>query len=255
MTLDEALFRYDNFINQLKKSLEFSAKFEWNANVFQSRMLEIFGKSTQGYCGQSYPNLLESMNEKLSFLQNNAFISSLDSFDRLSNATIPSLLNKIEISYELAERISNIVSSAGRYISKDIHEEYIETVPDISDEKRKTFLTFDRAIALLGLLIALYTAIISQLPSAQPAEVSQQNERLISIEEERLELERQRTELLEDIADNLRDIIVDFNEQIEAQTEQFDIFGNQPEDVNDLDISKNQDSIADCQKDNADSEY
>ena len=130
----------------------------------------------------------------------------------------------------------------------------IETVPDISIKKRKTFLTFDRAIALLELLIALYTAIISQLPSAQPAEVSQQNERLISIEEERLELERQRTELLEDIADNLRDIIVDFNEQIEAQTEQFDIFGKQPEDVDDLDIPKNQDSKADCQKDNADTE-
>ena len=254
MTFDEALSRYDSFINQINKSLEFSLKFEHSTDIFSPRISEILEKVAQLYCDPPHLKLLENMSEKFTFLQSNAFVSALDASVHISDAVAPSLLNRIEISYELAERISNIVSNAASYIPEDIHEAYIETAPDVLGEKPNTFLTFDRAIALLGLLITLYTAIVTQLPNPQLTKISQQNEQLISIEEKRLELERNQTEMLEDIADHLRDVIVDLNEQIEVQTEQFDIFSKQTENAGNLDVFENQDKKADSQENNANTE-
>lgn len=252
MTFDEYISKYENIMDQLKNALKFNPIFELRADVFSSRISEILDETARLNSTMPQLKMMENMSTWLAHIQSNKFISALDTYDRLFSTVSPALLSGVEISYELVERISNIISNTVCYIPENIiQEEFIEAVPDASHEKRKTFLTIDRAIALLGLLITIYTAIIAQLPNPQLTEISQQNEQIIAIEEERLELERQQTELLEDIADNLRDVIIDLNEQIETQTEQFDILSNQPEDTGDLDVLENQDTKTDSQENNA----
>lgn len=252
MTLEESLSRYEHLTNRLSRALDFTSRFELNTNIFRPWVEEMLANSVQTYYTPACQALLKPVSSWLTFLQTDTFASSLDALDRLSNIAVPPLLDEIELSCELAERISAIISVADCYIPEELHQECVEAVPDIPQEKRKTFLTFDRAIALLGLLIALYTGIVAQMPNPQLTEISEQNERIIAIEEDRLELERQQAEILEEIANNLRDVIVDLNDQIEAQVERPDILGDLTEDTDDLDVLPSQASEADRQEDNAD---
>lgn len=107
---------------------------------------------------------------------------------------------------------------------QDEHEQPLSPVPM---EKGAPLITIDRAIALLSLLWAIFTFLVTQLPNAQLDELIQQNERLIDVQEEQLTLERQRTEQFQNLAQNLSDVIVELRDEIQAQGQQIEALREQ----------------------------
>lgn len=206
-----------------------------------------------------FSNALSEMCTQLASLQLGAIPGACNTVFELCSRISTLELNNIAhssivIPHDMAEYLSTVLDAAKSYLPEDSAEEYAEIVQPSPDTRKAKILTFDRAVTLLGLLVSLYTLIVTLLPHPQLTKIAEQNERLIAIEEERLELDRQQTERLEDIADNLSDIIIYLGEQIEPRTEQTDILSDRAEDTDNLDIPPSQDTQPDSQYQDTDTE-
>lgn len=179
-----------------------------------------------------------------------------DTLAQLNSQSITKSLNIVsDIADSMPILLEQLLGVSDRYIrfSKDLQEDFFTvfdssadfTTPEWRSEcegilspspTRKTlpFLTFDRAVALLGLLISLFTFLVAQLPDAQLDELIDQNEQIITAQREELELERQRTEQLQDLVQDLGDVIVELHEQIQTQSQQIEALGEQLQDADDL---------------------
>lgn len=257
MTLNESSFRYQQLKQRIDEGLNLYLQIE-NSMLFQNRMSEILEDYSRVYSNPVYLNAVNNLEILLSRLQSDMLVSSFaqisDICGQISNTITQTQLNNIILSYEFSERLSSAIAASTSYISEDLQEKCDTIVPSVPQEKRETFLSFDRAIALLSFLISLYMLIVSQMPDPQLTQLAEQNDRLITIEEERLELERQQAEHLENIANNLGSVIIDLNEQIETQRQQSDILCDQIQDVDNLTDFPEQESETDSLQQDTDSE-
>ena len=177
----------------------------------------------------------------------------------LAKLNSQSITNSLNVISEIADSMSVLLEQgfeiSARYVrfSKDLQENLVNvfdrsvdfTPPEWRSEcedilspshtrKAVHLLTFDRAIALLGLLISLFSFLITQLPDTQLDELIEQNEQIITAHREELELERQRTEQLQDLVQDLSDVIVELHEQIQTQSQQIEAPGEQLQGTDDL---------------------
>lgn len=258
MTLEESILHQNQLIDKLNRSHRMILQIEpttssmnplslLQAPVFQ--IMDRLSASVDNPVHSSIKNAISTMNDSFVSMQlglspalHNAITTACQ---WLSDYNLNSITNSIIISPEIAERLSAAITASQSYLTETQQEKYTDIILPHPTERKATFLTFDRAVSLLGLLIGLYTLIVTSMPNSQLTRISEQNDKLIAIEQERLDLERQQTEHLENIANNLGDIIIYLGEQIEAQGDQFNVRGNQIDSANDTDEPPSKNSETD----------
>ena len=185
--------------------------------------------------------LLEAVDILNSLNWSNAMRNALDAIPAIT-ASISSFAEQtcqipegyIRLSQELVDRLNEMVEQSGDWISLELTEEEEHPLSPAPIQKVTPLVTFDRAVALLGLLLSLLSFVVTQLPNPQLDEQIEQNERLITIQEEQLESERQRTEQLQELAQDLSGIIVELHNEIQAQSQQIEALREQLQDAGDL---------------------
>ena len=196
----------------------------------------------------SYLDNLESLldlSQKVA-LQVKVLPSMVSTLEGLSNRvkefqdTAPFLARAAEqLSIETQLAIKEIAESMRQALPYLPMEQQKECKSDILPqlEVHNKKLSAKEIFDLINFLLALLSFIIAAIPNPQEAKIIEQQSQLITIEEERLELERQNFTELENIANNLSNAIGSLIEQVEAQTEQSNVFGEQVDGVDQVDIT------------------
>lgn len=178
------------------------------------------------------------------FLDNPAARSIQDSFGMISDiaTSIPSLTEQIRpeqdrylrFSQNLMDSLDRVLERSRAWVLSEEPEECEHSVSPAPAQKAASLITFDRALALLSLLISLLAFLVTLQPNTQLDEQIEQNERIIAIQEEQLELERQNTQELQELTQDLSELIVELHGQIQAQSQQIEALREQLQDTGEL---------------------
>ena len=257
--------RFEEFIEwqeqvqrNLRKPLENISKWT-NSGLFETitESSNILDHLLETYRQVPYQQIIENSKNALLYFQTNSLQTSLDQIANIRSSLEQFAIHSAAISPpdvlippDLLSRISNALSDTEPYMAEDVQEECVVILPDKAPTTHGCSISFDRAMALLNLLLAILGLIIQLIPDSQLGEIAEQNEQIIAIQEERLELEKQQAAALEDIAQNLGEIIVDLNQQIETQRQQIESLSEQRDDLNNLTDSVDQNTNTDDQQQN-----
>lgn len=195
---------------------------------------EITENISKLYGSPSFLKIIDSIENIASIVQSIPF-SNLEEIFNIYNQTMISIQQLQEIAIPISDQflnqLSTVVDEASPYLPEQMQEECAEIISLPSEDDRKPFLTADRALTLLDLLLTLLTIVISLIPNSQAEEQTKQMERIAAAQEEKLHLEYQQSENLENIADSLKYLIVELSEKIETQEQQIEALRNQIEDI------------------------
>lgn len=193
------------------------------------------------FSNPGYAQMMADLSDTLAELNSQSMTDSLNIVSEIADS-MSVLLEQvlgvpdryIRFSKDLRENLANVFNSSVDFTPPEWRSECEGILSPSPARKAVPFLTFDRAVALLGLLISLFSFLVTQLPDAQLDELIDQNEQIITAQSEELELERQRTEQLQDLVQDLSDVIVELHEQIQTQSQQIETLGEQLQGADDL---------------------
>ena len=188
-----------------------------------------------------YAQMMAGLSDTLAELNSQSITDSLNIVSEIADSMSVLLEQVLEVSdryirfsKDLRENLANVFDSSVDFASPEWRSECEGILLPSPTRKAVPFLTFDRAVALLGLLISLFSFLVTQLPDAQLDELIDQNEQIVTAQREELELEQQRTEQLQDLVQDLSDVIVELHEQLQMQSQQIEALGEQLQDTDDL---------------------
>lgn len=201
------------------------------------QVLDIINQfSTPGYM-----QIMKDLSDTLAEINSQALVPSMEMISAIADSMADLRVQilgcsdrYISFSQALQESLSNVLDSSVDFTPPEWRSDYECILSPTPTRKAVPFLTFDRAVALLSLLIALFSFLTTQLPDSQLDELIDQNEQIITAQSEELELERQRTEQLQDLVQDLSDVIVELHEQIQTQSQQIEALGEQLQGADDL---------------------
>lgn len=142
----------------------------------------------------------------------------------------------LHYSSEYFEKLSTQISSSTNQLSDHLYDTWIQVAPMITEEnhqllhltenpsiekvKHKTPLSISDKIAVLGLLLTIFTLLLGFLPDTQLEKLQQQNEEIIANQQRSIELTEERNQQLEKSILMLQDTIEALHQEIQSFREQ-----------------------------------